>query len=60
MPKPGLLLEAARDHCLDLTKTVFLAGTEIGARAGEAAGIPTVLMKAGENLIDAVSSYLMK
>ncbi len=49
MPRPGLFMEAARDHCLDLTKTLFWAGTEAGKVAGEAAGIPTALIKAGEN-----------
>lgn len=59
MPNPGLFVEAARDHCLDLTKALFWAGTETGARAGATAGIPTVLMKAGENPIDAISSNLL-
>lgn len=56
-PKPGLFFQAARDHNIDLTKTVFIGDDEkrdLGA--GKAAGCKTILVEPGKNLLDIVKS----
>lgn len=43
-PKPGLLLQAARDLGIDLGRSFFVGDTERDTRAGESAGVPTILV----------------
>lgn len=38
-PEPGMILEAARDHDLDLFRSVFVGDTETDAQAARAAGV---------------------
>jgi len=57
-PKPGLLFQAARDHNLDLTKTIFIGDDERDIQAGEAAGCKTIFLKPGKSLLDAVKSLI--
>jgi D-glycero-D-manno-heptose 1,7-bisphosphate phosphatase len=38
-PRAGLLLQAARDHGLDLSRSVFVGDTETDAQAARAAGV---------------------
>lgn len=43
-PEPGMILEAARDHDLDLAKSVFIGDTETDAQAARAAGVGTFVL----------------
>lgn len=55
-PKPGMLFQAAREHKLDLTKSIFIGDDERDEAAGEAAGCRTVLIGPGQNLLEVVQS----
>jgi len=47
-PNPGMLLEAAREHHLDLKKSWMVGDDERDAIAGRRAGCKTVLVTAGD------------
>ena len=47
-PKPGMLLQAAREHRIDLARSVFLGDTPTDAQAAHAAGVPFVLILTGQ------------
>lgn len=53
-PKPGLLFKAAREHYLDLTKSIFIGDGERDIQAGEAAGCKTILIDNKKNLLEIV------
>lgn len=59
-PKPGLLLQAAEDYNIDLTKSWMIGDSENDVQAGRAAGCRT--MRIGENgsasLLDAVERIM--
>ena len=59
-PKPGLLLQAAEDYNIDLTKSWMIGDSENDVQAGRAAGCRT--MRIGENgsasLLDAVGRIM--
>ena len=59
-PKPGLLLQAAEDYNIDLTKSWMIGDSENDVQAGRAAGCRT--MRIGENgstsLLDAVERII--
>ena len=59
-PKPGLLLQAAEDYNIDLTKSWMIGDSENDVQAGRAAGCRT--MRIGENgsasLLDAVEHIM--
>lgn len=57
-PKPGLLLTAARDHHIDLTKAVFIGDDAKDAEAGGAAGCKTILVRPGRNLLSVAQSLI--
>jgi D,D-heptose 1,7-bisphosphate phosphatase len=57
-PKPGMLLQAAREHHLDLTKTYFIGDDERDMQAGNAAGCKTILVTPENNLLSIVQSLL--
>jgi len=57
-PKPGLLFQAAREHNLDLTKTIFIGDDERDLQAGKAAGCKTILLGPEKNLFQVVKSLL--
>src|SRR5258706_14246312 len=46
-PKPGLLLQAARERGIALSQSVFVGDSVDDVRAGHAAGVRTVLMNGG-------------
>jgi D-glycero-D-manno-heptose 1,7-bisphosphate phosphatase len=46
-PKPGLLHQAAQDHTLDLSNTVFIGDTYTDIIAGQAVGCTTILVLSG-------------
>ena len=47
-PNPGMLIEAARRHDLDLARSWMVGDQEKDVEAGRRAGCKTVLVKAGE------------
>lgn len=55
-PKPGLLLQAARDHNLDLKDTIFIGDNERDFQMGKAAGCKTILVEPGKNLLKIIKS----
>jgi len=57
-PKPGLLFQAARDHDLDLTKTIFIGDDERDFQAGEVAGCKTILTESKKSLLKIVNSLI--
>src|SRR3989338_7221059 len=48
-PAPGMLLEAAKEWDVDLTRSYLVGDREVDMRAGKAAGCKTVLMSADYN-----------
>ena len=46
-PAPGMLLEAARDHGVDLARSYMIGDKAIDIAAGRAAGCRTVLVQTG-------------
>lgn len=46
-PRPGLLLRAARERDIDLSRSVFIGDSSDDVRAGQAAGVRTVLISGG-------------
>ncbi len=49
-PRAGMLFRAAREHHINLTKTVMIGDKESDVAAGRAAGCRTILAKEGELL----------
>ncbi len=47
-PKPGLILQAAADHNIDLTKSWIIGDSECDIQAGRAAGCRTVLISTSD------------
>jgi D-glycero-D-manno-heptose 1,7-bisphosphate phosphatase len=46
-PAPGMILEAARDHHVDLTRSFFVGDKEIDAECGRNAGVRTIRVRTG-------------
>lgn len=46
-PEPGMVLEAARDHDLDLSRSFFVGDKAIDAECGRNAGVRTILVQTG-------------
>jgi len=59
-PKPGMLFQAAIDHQIDLPSAVFIGDDERDGQAGEAAGVPTILIESDGSLLDAVKKLVTK
>jgi mannose-1-phosphate guanylyltransferase/phosphomannomutase len=51
-PKPGMLLDAARDYNIDLSASYFIGDHERDIEAGELAGVKTIGVKTGHGLKD--------
>ena len=49
-PKPGMLLNAARDFNTDLSQSYFVGDSERDIMAGKAAGVATIGLKTGHGL----------
>ena len=43
-PKPGMLLQASREHFIDLTKSIFIGDDERDKQAGDTVGCKTILI----------------
>lgn len=46
-PEPGMVLEAARDHDLDLSRSFLIGDKQIDAECGRGAGVRTILVQTG-------------
>ena len=46
-PAPGMILEAARDHDVDLARSFFVGDKEIDAECGRNAGVRTIRVRTG-------------
>lgn len=59
-PKPGLLLQAAKDYNIDLSQSWMIGDSDSDIQAGEAAGCKTALIGDGahNSLLDAVKEIL--
>ena len=51
-PAPGMVLEAARDHRLDLSRSFFIGDKCIDAQCGRNAGVRTILVENGSEQHD--------
>lgn len=57
-PQPGMLFQAQRDFCLDLSRTYVLGDDKRDAEAAEAAGCPWALVTEGASLLDLTQQLL--
>jgi len=46
-PAPGMILDAARDHHIDLARSFFIGDKEIDAECGRNAGLRTIRVRTG-------------
>lgn len=46
-PAPGMVLQAARDHAIDLTRSYFIGDKESDIQCGRRAGTKTILVQTG-------------
>lgn len=59
-PKPGMLLQAAKDYNIDLSQSWMVGDSDNDIQAGEAAGCKTVMLEESKNnLLDFVSEYIV-
>lgn len=59
-PKPGMLMQAAKDYNIDLSKSWMVGDSENDIKAGEAAGCRTELISdKGHSLLDFVNKYIV-
>lgn len=57
-PKPGMLLQASREHLLDLSKAVFIGDDIRDKQAGDEAGCKTILVNKNNNLLSIVEKII--
>jgi len=55
-PKPGMFYQAAREHDINLSKTIFIGDDERDKIAGDAAGLKTILVYPNESLLEVVKT----
>ena len=51
-PEPGMILEAARDHEIDLSRSFMVGDKEIDAECGRRAGVHTILLRSDDEKRD--------
>lgn len=57
-PKPGLLLQASKEHFIDLTSTIFIGDDKRDLMAGEAVGCKTFIVNEKRDLLQIVNEIL--
>lgn len=57
-PKPGLLLQASREHLIDLTKTILIGDDERDIEAGETVGCKSYLADERNDLLKIANEIL--
>ena len=50
-PQPGMLLDAARDHDIDLSASWMIGDSDVDVEAGRIAGCKTALLAAGDDSV---------
>lgn len=50
-PAPGMILEAARDHSLDLRRSYMIGDKALDAQCGRNAGVRTILVETGNEAL---------
>ena len=58
-PKPGMFFRAAREHDLDLSKSVFIGDDERDLQTGNAAGCRTLLVDSESSLLKIVKEKIV-
>jgi histidinol-phosphate phosphatase family protein len=59
-PKPGMLLQAARNHHIDLSRAFFIGDDERDLEAGDAAGCRTRLVDSERSLLTVVEEEISR
>ncbi len=59
-PQPGMLFQAQREFCFDLSRTYFVGDDERDIEAGLAAGSQVYLFKDGDSLLDVAREIVEK
>jgi D-glycero-D-manno-heptose 1,7-bisphosphate phosphatase len=57
-PKPGMLLRAAREHNLDLARTVIVGDSDADLIAGRSAGAATILLRTASGMVDGADAVV--
>ncbi len=59
-PAPGMILGAARDHQIDLTRSFFIGDKEIDAECGRNAGVRTIRVQTGfqRDMADSIADWI--
>jgi D-glycero-D-manno-heptose 1,7-bisphosphate phosphatase len=57
-PKPGMIFQAQRDYCLDLSRIVFIGDDIRDVETAEAAGCSSILVSEELSLLDAAKTLL--
>lgn len=57
-PKPGLLLQAAKEYNIDLSESWMIGDSVQDIQAGHAAGCRTILLQGGISLLEAVEGMI--
>lgn len=58
-PKPGMLLQASREHFIDLTKAIFIGDDIRDKQAGDKASCKTILVSKSNPLLKIVEKIIM-
>jgi D-glycero-D-manno-heptose 1,7-bisphosphate phosphatase len=59
-PAPGMVLQGAREHNIDLRRSIFIGDKEIDVRCGHNAGIKAIRVRTGfdKNTIDSSADWI--
>jgi len=59
-PAPGMILQAAREHRIDLARSIFIGDKEIDAECGRNAGVHTIRVQTGleRDLIGSIADWV--
>ena len=55
-PEPGMILEAQRDHRIDLGRSFMIGDKQIDAECGRRAGLRTILVRSGQEQHNAAAA----
>jgi D,D-heptose 1,7-bisphosphate phosphatase len=58
-PKPALILQAAKEHKINLNQSYLIGNTDKDIKAGQAAGCKTILVTHGETTTQQKADYIV-
>lgn len=58
-PKPGMLLQAAREHDIDLSRSLFIGDDDRDGQAAQAAGVPFIQVSSDIGIVGALSQLIL-